>query len=230
MGNNINSIDMEEKIIDLARRSVYYGDPEGYQVGGGHYKTSGMQLSEFLERNKVGFLEGNAMKYVFRHDKKNKEEDLLKAIQYIKSILKYRYGKFLVGDMLLSEEEYKKIDEFIEKQNTIELDTTFIRNTLKTTSIASPKISVDKATLYVAKLREVKAEYIENFVLSDIKKCKLLDMGLRYSEAGGIYVRFDSKGGETICVKPGYYVVLNEDGRYESYSKEKFESTFQPKY
>jgi hypothetical protein len=221
---------MEEKIIDLARRSVYYGDPEGYQVGGCHYKASGMQLSEFLERNKVGFLEGNAMKYVFRHDKKNKEEDLLKAVQYIKLILKYRYGKFLVGDILLSEEEYRKLDELIEKQNTIELDTTFIRNALKTASIASPKISVDKATLYVAKLREVKAEYIENFVLSDTKKRKLLDMGLRYSAAGGIYISFESKNGETICVKPGFYIVLNENGRYESYSKEKFESTFQPKY
>lgn len=221
---------MEEKIIDLARRSVYYGDPEGYQVGGCHYKTSGMQLSEFLERNKVGFLEGNAMKYVFRHDKKNKEEDLLKAVQYIKLILKYRYGKFLVGDILLSEEEYRKLDELIEKQNTIELDTTFIRNVLKTTSIALPKIWVDKATLYVSKLREVKAEYIENFVLSDTKKRKLLDMGLRYSSAGGIYIRFESKNGETICIKPGFYIVLNEDGRYESCSKEKFESTFQPKY
>lgn len=221
---------MEEKIIDLARRSVYYGDPEGYQVGGCHYKASGMQLSEFLERNKVGFLEGNAMKYVFRHDKKNKEEDLLKAIQYIKLILKYKYGKFLVGDILLSEEEYRKLDELIEKQNTIEFDTTFIRNALKTASIASPKISVDKATLYVAKLREVKAEYIENFVLSDTKKRKLLDMGLRYSAAGGIYISFESKNGETICVKPGFYIVLNENGRYESYSKEKFESTFQPKY
>lgn len=221
---------MEEKIIDLARRSVYYGDPEGYQVGGGHYKTSGMQLSEFLESNKVGFVEGNAMKYVFRHDKKNKEEDLLKAIQYIKLILKYKYGKFLVGDILLSEEEYRKLDELIEKQNTIEFDTTFIRNALKTASIASPKISVDKATLYVAKLREVKAEYIENFVLSDTKKRKLLDMGLRYSAAGGIYISFESKNGETICVKPGFYIVLNENGRYESYSKEKFESTFQPKY
>lgn len=220
---------MEEKIIDLVRRSVYYGDPEGYQVGGCHYKTSGMQLSEFLERNKVGFLEGNAMKYVFRHDKKNKEEDLLKAVQYIKLILKYRYGKFLVGDILLSEEEYRKLDELIEKQNTIELDTTFIRNALKTTSIALPKIWVDKATLYVSKLREVKAEYIEDFVLSDTKKRKLLDMGLRYSSAG-IYIRFKSKNGETICVKPGFYIVLNEDGRYESYSKEKFESTFQPKY
>lgn len=169
MGNNINSIDMEEKIIDLARRSVYYGDPEGYQVGGGHYKTSGMQLSEFLESNKVGFLEGNAMKYVFRHDKKNKEEDLLKAIQYIKLILKYKYGKFLVGDILLSEEEYRKLDELIEKQNTIELDTTFIRNALKTASISANKISGEKANLYVAKLREVKAEYIEGFVLSDTK-------------------------------------------------------------
>lgn len=230
MGNNINSIDMEEKIIDLARRSVYYGDPEGYQVGGGHYKTSGMQLSEFLESNKVGFLEGNAMKYVFRHDKKNKEEDLLKAIQYIKLILKYKYGKFLVGDILLSEEEYRKLDELIEKQNTIELDTTFVRNALKTASISANKISGEKANLYVAKLREVKAEYIEGFVLSDTKKRKLFDMGLRYSATGSIYIRFDSKNGETICVKPGFYIVLNENGRYESYSKEKFESTFQPKY
>lgn len=230
MGNNINSIDMEEKIIDLARRSVYYGDPEGYQVGGCHYKASGMQLSEFLERNKVGFLEGNAMKYVFRHDKKNKEEDLLKAIQYIKLILKYKYSKFLVGDILLSEEEYRKLDELIEKQNTIELDTTFIRNALKTASISANKISGEKANLYVAKLREVKAEYIEGFVLSDTKKRKLFDMGLRYSATGGIYIRFDSKNGEAICVKPGFYIVLNENGRYESYSKEKFESTFQPKY
>lgn len=221
---------MEEKIIDLARRSVYYSDPEGYQVGGCHYKAPGMQLSEFLERNKVGFLEGNAMKYVFRHDKKNKEEDLLKAIQYIKLILKYKYGKFLVGDILLSEEEYRKLDELIEKQNTIELDTTFIRNALKTASISANKISGEKANLYVANLREVKAEYIEGFVLSDTKKRKLFDMGLRYRAAGGIYVCFDSKNGETICVKPGFYIVLNENGRYESYSKEKFESTFQPKY
>lgn len=221
---------MEEKIIDLARRSVYCGDPEGYQVGGCHYKASSMQLSEFLEKNKVGFLEGNAMKYVFRHDKKNKEEDLLKAIQYIKLILKYKYGKFLVGDILLSEEEYRKLDELIEKQNTIELDTTFIRNAIKTASISANKISGEKANLYVAKPREVKAEYIEGFVLSDTKKRKLFDMGLRYSATGGIYIRFDSKNGGTICVKPGYYVVLNEDGRYESYSKEKFESTFQPKY
>lgn len=221
---------MEEKIIDLARRSVYYGDPEGYQVGGCHYKASGMQLSEFLERNKVGFLEGNAMKYVFRHDKKNKEEDLLKSVQYIKLILKYRYGKFLVGDILLSEEEYRKLDELIEKQNTIELDTTFIRNALKTTSIASPKISVDKATLYVAKLREVKAEYIEDFDLKDINLCRLLNMGLQFKGKDKVFVYFKSENGRTILVKPGQYIVLEEDGKYELYSKEKFESTFQPKY
>lgn len=193
MGNNINSIDMEEKIIDLARRSVCYGDPEGYQVGGCHYKASGMQLSKFLESNKVGFLEGNAMKYVFRHDKKNKEEDLLKAIQYIKLILKYKYGKFLVGDILLSEEEYRKLDELIEKQNMIELDTTFIRNALKTASISVNKISVEKAKLYVAKLREVKAEYIENFVLSDIQKHRLLDMGLQWIRNSTYCLNFTAK-------------------------------------
>lgn len=229
MENNINSNGMGEKIIDLARRSVYCGDPEGYQVGGFHYKTSGMQLSEFLERNKVGFLEGNAMKYVFRHDKKNKEEDLLKAIQYIKFVLKYRYGKFLVGDTLLNEEQYKKMIELIEKKDTIEFDTTFVRNALKNTSINANKISVDKATLYVAKLREVKAEYIEDFVLKDINKCRLLDMGLLFRGSDDVFVYFESKT-KQITVKPGNYIVLKEDGEYESYSKEKFESTFQPKY
>lgn len=221
---------MEEKIIDLARRSVYYGDPESYQVGGGHYKTSGMQLSEFLERNKVGFLEGNAMKYVFRHDKKNKEEDLLKAIQYIKLILKYKYGKFLVGDILLSEEEYRKLDELIEKQNTIELDTTFIRNALKTVSISANKITVDKATLYVAKLREVKAEYIENFVLSDIQKHRLLDMGLQWIRNSTYCLNFTAKNGDMVYVKPGQYIVLFEEGEYRAFSKERFEFIFQPKY
>jgi hypothetical protein len=230
MGNNINLIDMDNKIIDLARRSVYCGDPEGYQVGGCHYKASGMQLSEFLEKNKVGFLEGNAMKYVFRHDKKNKEEDLLKAIQYIQFILKYRYGKYLVGDTLFSEEEYKKAIELIEKQDTIELNTTFIRNALKTQTIVSPKISVDKATLYVAKLREVKAEYIESFALKDINKCRLLDMGLLFCGKDKVFVYFESKNRQTIVVKPGNYIVLKEDGEYETYSKQKFESIFQPKY
>lgn len=221
---------MEEKIIDLARRSVYYGDPEGYQVGGFHYKTSGMQLSEFLESNKVGFLEGNAMKYVFRHDKKNKEEDLLKAIQYIKLILKYKYGKFLVGDILLSEEEYRKLDELIEKQNTIELDTTFIRNALKTASISVNKISGEKANLYVAKLREVKAEYIENFDLKAVSLCRLLKMGLQFLGSDKFFVYFKSENGQKVSVRPGYYIVLNEDGKYELYSKQKFEYTFQPKY
>jgi hypothetical protein len=221
---------MEEKIIDLARRSVYYGDPEGYQVGGCHYKVSGMQLSEFLERNDVGFSEGSVMKYVLRHEKKGKEEDLLKAIQYIKSILKHRYGKFLVGDMLLSEEGYKKLIEIIEKQDTIELDSTFIRNALKTTSIASPKISVDKATLYVAKLREVKAEYIENFVLSDIQKHRLSDMGLQWIRNSTYCLNFTAKDGDMIGVKPGQYVVLLESGEYKVYSKERFEFIFQPKY
>ena len=106
------------------------------------------------------YTEGGDTLYVMDQisDKKNKEEDLLKVIQYIKLILKYKYGKFLVGDILLSEEEYRKLDELIEKQNTIEFDTTFIRNALKTASIRVNKISVEKANLYVAKLREVKAD------------------------------------------------------------------------
>ena len=64
---------------------------EDYQVGGNHYKKT-IQPIEYIEKNKLGYCEGNVVKYVSRHQEKNGAEDIKKAIQYLEFILKYQYG------------------------------------------------------------------------------------------------------------------------------------------
>ena len=64
---------------------------EDYQVGGTHYQKA-IQPIEYIEKNKLGFCEGNVVKYVSRHKEKNGAEDIKKAIQYLEFILKYQYG------------------------------------------------------------------------------------------------------------------------------------------
>jgi len=61
------------------------------QVGGDHYQTA-IQPIEYIMANKLPFCEGNVVKYITRHRKKNGAEDLLKARQYIDFILEHDYG------------------------------------------------------------------------------------------------------------------------------------------
>ena len=61
------------------------------QVGGGHYKKYKIQPSLFINKNKILFAEGNAIKYICRHQDKGKKEDLLKAIHYIQMIIERDY-------------------------------------------------------------------------------------------------------------------------------------------
>lgn len=69
------------------------GSPEEVkQVGGEHYKT-GIEPIDFIEKNYLGFCEGNVVKYVTRHANKNGAEDVKKAIHYLEFILKYQYGE-----------------------------------------------------------------------------------------------------------------------------------------
>ena len=53
------------------------------QYGGQHYKDMAMQPIEFICINKIGFMEGNIIKYVCRYSRKNGIEDLKKARHYI---------------------------------------------------------------------------------------------------------------------------------------------------
>ena len=52
-----------------------------------------IQPSEFIHKNKLGFLEGNVVKYVCRHRVKHGKEDLEKARHYINLILEYEYNE-----------------------------------------------------------------------------------------------------------------------------------------
>ena len=57
------------------------------QVGGGHYKDLKIQPVEYIHANKIGYFEGNVIKYVTRWRDKGGVEDLRKARHYIDLLL-----------------------------------------------------------------------------------------------------------------------------------------------
>ena len=61
------------------------------QVGGDHY-ASAIQPIEYITKNDMPYCEGNIIKYISRHAKKNGAEDVKKAIHYALFILKNEYG------------------------------------------------------------------------------------------------------------------------------------------
>ena len=63
------------------------------QIGGSHYKNMKIQPSKFINDNKLLFAEGNAIKYICRHNAKNGKEDLLKAIHFIEMIIERDYSQ-----------------------------------------------------------------------------------------------------------------------------------------
>jgi len=62
------------------------------QIGGSHYKDMVVQPSEFINKNKLLFAEGNAIKYICRHAHKGEVQDLEKAKHYIDMIIERDYG------------------------------------------------------------------------------------------------------------------------------------------
>ena len=61
------------------------------QVGGTHYKDMVVQPAEFINKNKLLFAEGNAIKYICRHKSKGKLQDVEKAIHYLEMIIERDY-------------------------------------------------------------------------------------------------------------------------------------------
>lgn len=64
------------------------------QVGGGHYMNKGVQSWEAMEawmtpEQFVGFLRGNAIKYLARCDAKGGIEDLKKAQHYLNKLIEF---------------------------------------------------------------------------------------------------------------------------------------------
>lgn len=62
------------------------------QVGGKHYKDMAIQPIEFIEKNQIPYLEGNAIKYICRHASKGGVQDIDKAIHYLQLLKEMRYG------------------------------------------------------------------------------------------------------------------------------------------
>lgn len=57
------------------------------QVGGNHYANMAITPTKYIMENNIGWLEGNAIKYISRYKNKNGVEDLKKAIHYIELII-----------------------------------------------------------------------------------------------------------------------------------------------
>lgn len=59
-----------------------------YQIGGSHYKNTGYEHWDLVLRLGMGYLEGNATKYIARWNKKSSAaDDLAKAIHYVNKLL-----------------------------------------------------------------------------------------------------------------------------------------------
>ena len=52
------------------------------------YYGKEFDVINFCQANNLDFMQGNVIKYVTRYKEKNGKEDLLKAIEYIKRIIK----------------------------------------------------------------------------------------------------------------------------------------------
>jgi hypothetical protein len=59
------------------------------QVGGNHYKEMAIQPIEFIMKNNIGFMEGNAIKYISRWRSKGGVEDLKKARHYLDMLIEF---------------------------------------------------------------------------------------------------------------------------------------------
>ena len=69
--------------IDLENYQYLEGGALREQVGGDHYSKLAIQPVEYINKNKLSYLQGNVIKYVTRYKDKNGVEDLQKAKHYI---------------------------------------------------------------------------------------------------------------------------------------------------
>ena len=59
------------------------------QVGGDHYKTLEIQPVEYILNNRIGYMEGCAIKYLTRWKSKGGVEDLRKARHFIDMLIEF---------------------------------------------------------------------------------------------------------------------------------------------
>lgn len=62
------------------------------QIGGSHYSGYAIQPFEYTYKNKLGWAEGEALKYLTRHRDKGGKQDLKKAIHILEMLMEAEYG------------------------------------------------------------------------------------------------------------------------------------------
>lgn len=72
------------KVGDLPKRVL---SANTYQEGGNHYAKMKIQPWDFIIENRLGFLEGNIVKYICRWQSKSGVEDLRKAAHYLTKLI-----------------------------------------------------------------------------------------------------------------------------------------------
>jgi hypothetical protein len=214
-----NKMNKKMNLEQIKINAILAADPEGIQIDGNHYKNDKIPIHKFLSENQVPFLEGNTMKYTFRHKRKNKQKDIAKAIHCLQLLLKDEYNMYMLGGQLYTKEQYDELLSQAKKEAE--------GKEAEATVIYTDKRTDINRNIYVRKLSEVQAVCIDrtNISLNDLR-----DMGLvlsAYEMGKGAYVT--SQNGKEFYVKYGFYICLSEDGYYQVYSKSKFKKLFEPK-
>lgn len=214
-----NKMNKKMNLEQIKINAILAADPEGIQIDGNHYKNDKIPIHKFLSENQVPFLEGNAMKYTFRHKRKNKQKDIAKAIHCLQLLLKDEYNMYMLGGQLYTKEQYDELLSQAKKEAE--------GKEAEATVIYTDKRTDINRNIYVRKLSEVQAVCIDrtNISLNDLR-----DMGLvlsAYEMGKGAYVT--SQNGKEFYVKYGSYICLSEDGYYQVYSKSEFKKLFEPK-
>jgi len=89
---DLEAIKAFEEHIETFRKRLVESSALQKQEGGNHYKDFAIQPIEFIYKNNLAFCEGNIIKYVCRHRKKNGIEDLRKAKHYLEILAELEYG------------------------------------------------------------------------------------------------------------------------------------------
>ena len=72
------------------------------QIAGSHYQRQEIQAWDYIAANKIGYFEGNIIKYVSRWQNKGGVEDLRKAKHYIEKLIELNGEKSTYDKIHLS--------------------------------------------------------------------------------------------------------------------------------
>ena len=87
------------------------------QIGGDHYKRMAIQPSHYIVKNKLGWYEGNIVKYITRHSIKGGRQDIEKVIHYAQLLLEDKYPKSK-GDIMgeITRKHVKKLNKGVKNE------------------------------------------------------------------------------------------------------------------